>query len=101
MCGVNRIGDNSRLFSDVLNILKSKQFCLVLSAVRTRLQVNTVVTNWKLDREKTKLSSHRISRLDKTVSKFSDDNSLVSSSVHTADTDKTRKDLSVTPVSVV
>ena len=37
----------------------------------TSQQVTTLRANWKLSQEKTRLSSHRISRLDKTVSKFS------------------------------
>ena len=74
------IGDKSRLFSVVLSILETEQFCSVLSAV----------ANWKLGRDKTKLCWHCISRLDKTVWKFFclQQFWLVANSVHT--TDKTR-----------
>ena len=37
---MNRIGDKSRLFSVVLNILETEQFCPVLSAVWRRLQTS-------------------------------------------------------------
>ena len=47
--------------------------------------------NWVRTRQDS-VSSHRISRLDKTLSKFSvaDSLDLSPNSVHTADTDKTR-----------
>jgi len=44
------------------------------SFIRVCKQV--LVANWKLGRDKTKLCSHRISRLHKTVSKFSVTDSL-------------------------
>jgi len=63
-------------------------------------EVMDLVANWKLSQDKTKLNSHRISRLDKTnkswtcsVSKFSVANSLDLLWVHftPADADKTRQ----------
>jgi len=39
-CLVNRIGDNSRLLSVVLNIVETVRFCPVLSEVSTRLQTS-------------------------------------------------------------
>jgi len=47
---VNRIGDKSRLFSVVLNILETEQFCPVLSVVWTRLQTSLsckLETGWR------------------------------------------------------
>ena len=60
----------------------------------TSQYVTTLRANWKLGQDKTRLSSHRISRLDKTFFKiFSRRQScLVTNSVHTANTDKTRQD---------
>jgi len=66
---VNRIGDKSRLFSVVLNklILETKEFCPVVSAFANKSLLQ--MGNWVETR-------HRISRLDKTVSKFSVADSL-------------------------
>ena len=50
--------------------------------------------NWKLGQDKTRLSSHRISRLDKTVSKFSVTDSLVLSPFQFTPRTPTRQDLS-------
>ena len=75
--GVNWIGDKSRQFSVVLNLFDTEQL-QVGNWVETRWN-----SNWKLDRDKTKLSC------------------LVTSSVHTADMDKTRQDSFVLSVSRV
>jgi len=83
--GVNRIGDKSRLFSVVLNILETEQFRPVQRCERVCKQV--LVANWKLGRDKTKLCSHHISRLDRTVSKLSVAPTILTCrhhSVHTA-----------------
>ena len=56
--GVNFIGDKSRQFSVVFSIFETEQFCLVPSA------------KWKLGGDRTKLSSYRISRQDKTAKKL-------------------------------
>ena len=62
--------DKSRLFSVVLIVywrLNSfAQSCLQCERVCKQV----LVANWKLGRDQTKLRSHRISRLNKTVSKF-------------------------------
>jgi len=69
-----------------------------------------LVAKWKLGQDKTKLNSHRISRLDKTEKKLNmfsfeifcrRQSRLVVSSFHTADTDKTRQDSLVLSVSAV
>jgi len=101
-CGVNWIRESRGQFSTYW-----RQNSFVLSAGWTHLRtsldpvfkyditIGNHVTNWKLGEDKTRLSSHRISRLDKTVSKFSVADSLVLSpidSVHTTNTDKTRQD---------
>ena len=51
---VNRIGYISRLFSLVLSVLQTEQFCPVLSACE-RVCKQVLVANWKLGRDKTKL----------------------------------------------
>jgi len=58
---MNRIGDKSRQFSVVVNVLESEQFRQ--SCLRVNKQV--LVANCKLGQDKTKLCSHYISRLDK------------------------------------
>jgi len=75
-------------FSVVLNILETEQFCPVSSAVWMHLwtsldpvskydvTIRNHVANWKLGQDKTRLSSRRISRLGKAVSKFSVADSL-------------------------
>ena len=64
--GVNRIGDKSRLFSVVLNILETVQFCPVLSAVWMRFQ-RSPSFKLKTGSKQDELGSHHVSRPDKTV----------------------------------
>jgi len=68
----NPIGDKSRLFSVYWRLNSSVQSCLRCEHVCKQV----LVVNWKLGRDKTKLCSHRISRLGKTVAQFSVTDSL-------------------------
>ena len=82
--GVNRVGNSHRQFSVVLNILETE---LVLTQFP-----NMYAAKWKLCQDKTRLSSHHISRLDKTVSKFSVAESLDLSPIKFAPRMPTRQD---------
>ena len=67
-------GHGCSVTSAYLLILETEQQFCCLWCERVCKQV--LVANCKLGRDKTKLSSHHISRLDKTVSKFSVADSL-------------------------
>ena len=72
--GMNRTGDKSKQFSVVLNILETEQFfqfCLWCERVCEQI----LVADWKLSRDKTKLCSQCISRLENSF-KFSATDSL-------------------------
>jgi len=90
LSGVNRIGDKSRLFSVVLNIFETEQFCPVLS-VLTRLLTSPSCKLQTGSREDKRL----FTPLFKTGERFKifccRQCWLVANSVHTADTDKTRQ----------
>ena len=59
------------------------------------------IANWKLGQDKTRLSSHHISRLDKTVLKFSDADSHDLSPIQFTQQMPTRQDSLVLSVSAV
>ena len=63
---MNRIVDKLRLFSKYWRLnsfVQSSLWC-------ERISQQVLVANWKLGRDKTKLCSHHISRLNKTVSNY-------------------------------
>ena len=89
--GVATISDKSRLFSVVRNLWRLNSF--VQPCLRSqRVCKQVLVANWKLSRDKATLCSLRVSRLDKTVSKFSVADSLDLSPILSTPLTRTRQD---------
>ena len=90
--GVNRIGDKSRLFSVVINILETEQFCPVLSAVWTRFQTSPSCKSETGSRQdKTLFTSHFETGRNSFEIFCCHQSWVVANSVQTVDTDKTRQ----------
>jgi len=90
-CSFQYIGNRT-----VLSCLQCERICeLVLTQFPNDVTIGNHAANWKLGQDKTRLSSHRISRLDKTVSKFSLTDSLVLSPIQFTPRTPTKQDKAV------